>query len=78
MGSWCARHLPVLENSGVCCGLFRFSKEIGLSRNYFPGPNVMTMLGIGPEFAVSPDEHEFLYGAVERNESDLMLLENFP
>lgn len=42
-----------------------------------PGPNIIAMLGAGPEFAVSPDEQWFLYSAVEQNESDLMLLENF-
>jgi hypothetical protein len=43
-----------------------------------PGPNMIAMLGAGPEFAVSPDEQCFLYYAVDQNESDLMLLENFP
>jgi Tol biopolymer transport system component/DNA-binding winged helix-turn-helix (wHTH) protein/predicted Ser/Thr protein kinase len=43
-----------------------------------PALNMIAMLGAGPEFAVSPDEQWFLYFAVEQNESDLMLQENFP
>jgi Tol biopolymer transport system component len=53
--------------------------EKSLSRvTTLPALNPTAMFGVGTEFAVSPDERYFLYDAVGRNESDLMLLENFP
>jgi Tol biopolymer transport system component len=71
-------------------GLYLLSRGVESTIDYFdlttksfsrvrllPATNATAMLGVGPEFAVSPDEQSFLYTAVERYEKDLMLLEDF-
>jgi Tol biopolymer transport system component len=56
---------------------FDFQKK-SLSRvKVLENANPTAMVGVGPEFAVSPDEQSFLYAKIERNEMDLMLWEDF-
>jgi len=82
-GDWAlGAHGIYLLSKGQTCNLcnleyFDFAKRTVTCLRTLPGLNRLAMLGVGPEFAVSPDEQWFLYGAVERNERDLMLLENF-
>jgi serine/threonine protein kinase/Tol biopolymer transport system component len=80
-GRWAvgARGIYLLSRAPVCAVDYFDLAEKSLSRvTTLPLVNVTAMLGTGPEFAVSPDERWFLYDAVERNEGDLVLLENFP
>ena len=79
-GDWSlGAHGIYLLSKGQACNLeyFDFAKRTVSCLRTLPGLNRMALMGLGPEFAVSPDEQWFLYGAVERNERDLMLLENF-
>jgi len=56
---------------------FDFAKRQVSRVRMLPTQDLFAMRGAGPEFAVSPDEQWFLYTAVERNETDLMAVENF-
>jgi WD40-like Beta Propeller Repeat len=70
---------PARRLTGQVCAIdyFDLTKRSVSRIRTLPALNVTALLGAGPDFAVSPDERSFLYGAVERNEKDLMLLENF-
>ena len=79
-GDWAlGAHGIYLLSKGQGCNIeyFDFAKRTVSCIRTLPSLNLMAMMGVGPEFAVSPDERWFLYFAVERNEKDLMLLENF-
>jgi hypothetical protein len=80
-GDWAlGAHGIYLLSKGQGCNLeyFDFARSaVSCLRTGLPGLPRLAMWGVGPEFAVSPDEQWFLYRAVERNEENLMLLENF-
>jgi Tol biopolymer transport system component/DNA-binding winged helix-turn-helix (wHTH) protein len=80
-GKWAlgAHGIYVLSKTPVCAvDYFDFAKKSISRVTTLPVAKAAAMLGVGPEFAVSPDERWFLYERVERNESDLLLLEKFP
>jgi hypothetical protein len=68
-----------LLSKGQVCAIdyLDFAKRSVSRIRTLPALNMTALLGAGPEFAVSPDERSFLYGAAERNERDLMLWEDF-
>ena len=79
-GDWTlgARGVYLLSKGSVSAiEYFDFAKRTVSRLRTLPALNLIAVGGAAREFAVSPDEQRFLYTAVERNEQDLMLLENF-